>query len=261
MVMGIVNVTPDSFYPDSRTLALSTAIARGREHFLAGCDIVDVGGESTRPGATPVDVDEEMTRVLDVVATLSQEGPVSIDTQKEAVARAAVRAGATVINDVSSSLLEVAGELGVGYVAMHRQGESATMQDRPVYDDVVSEVSDFLEALARQARDAQIPQVWLDPGIGFGKTTQHNLALLAHCDRFVAMARDYGAGVLIGTSRKRFLGELSSERLEVDQRLEGSLATEAWAMLQGVSMVRVHDAVAAVQLRELLVRPVQEVVA
>jgi dihydropteroate synthase len=259
MVMGIVNVTPDSFYPDSRTLARSAAIIRGREHFLAGCDIVDVGGESTRPGATPVDVDEEMARVLDVINALSQEGPVSIDTQKEVVARAAVDAGATLINDVSSTLLDVAGDLSVGYVAMHRQGESATMQDHPTYDDVVGEVSDFLEAIAQRARDAQIPQLWLDPGIGFGKTTSHNLALLAHCDHFVALARNYGAGVLIGTSRKRFLGELGSERLDVDQRLEGSLATAAWAMLQGVSMVRVHDAVAAVQLRELLVRPVQEV--
>ena len=261
MVMGIVNVTPDSFFPDSRTLARSAAIARGREHFLAGCDIVDVGGESTRPGATPVDVDEEISRVLDVVAALSLEGPVSIDTQKEAVARACVDAGATIINDVSSSLLDVAAQLNVGYVAMHRQGESATMQENPTYDDVVGEVSDFLEAVAVRARDAGIAQLWLDPGIGFGKTTMHNVALLAHCEHFVALARDYGAGVLIGTSRKRFLGELGSARLEVDQRLEGSLATEAWAMLQGVSMVRVHDAVAAVQLRELLVRPVQEVVA
>jgi dihydropteroate synthase len=261
MVMGIVNATPDSFYPDSRTLARSAAIRRGQEHFLAGCDIVDVGGESTRPGAIPVDVDDEIARVVDVIAALSLEGPVSIDTQKKAVARAAVEAGATLINDVSSSLLDVAGELGVGYVAMHRQGESATMQDHPTYDDVVAEVSDFLENIAVRARDAQIPQLWLDPGIGFGKTTSHNLALLAHIDHFVALARNYGAGVLIGTSRKRFLGELGSERLEVDQRLEGSLATAAWAMLQGVSMVRVHDAVAAVQLRELLVRPVQEVVA
>jgi dihydropteroate synthase len=261
MVMGIVNATPDSFFPDSRTLAMDDAIVRGRAHFFAGCDIVDVGGESTRPGATPVDADEETNRVLQVIAALALEGPVSVDTQKEAVARAAVHAGATVINDVSCSLLEVAADLGVGYVAMHRQGESATMQDHPTYVNVVKEVSDFLETIAKRARDAQIPRVWLDPGIGFGKTTEHNLALLAHLDRFVVMAREYGAGVAIGTSRKRFLGEMGSERLGVDQRLEGSLATEAWAMLQGVSMVRVHDAVAAVQLRELLVRPVQEVVA
>jgi dihydropteroate synthase len=261
MVMGIVNVTPDSFFPDSRTLAHNDAVARGRSHFLAGCDIVDVGGESTRPGAIAVDVDEELDRVLDVILTLANEGPVSVDTQKETVARAAVDAGASVINDVSSSLCEVAGELGVGYVAMHRLGVSATMQDRPTYVDVVSEVARFLETMARRAREANVPQLWLDPGIGFGKTVEHNLALLAHCDQFVALAREYGAGVLIGTSRKRFLGALGNEQLDVDQRFEGSLATAAWAMLQGVSMVRVHDAVAAVQLRELLVRPVQEVVA
>jgi dihydropteroate synthase len=261
MVMGIVNATPDSFFPASRTIAIDEALARGRTHFAAGCDVVDVGGESTRPGAEPVDVEEELTRVLAVVADLAKLGPVSIDTQKEAVARAAVREGATIINDVSSSLFDVAGDLGVDYVAMHRQGHSPTMQDHPTYVDVVGEVSDFLEDVAQRAREAKVGRLWLDPGIGFGKTTEHNLALLAHCDHFVALARRYDAGVLIGTSRKRFLGELGGGSLDVDQRLEGSLATAAWAMLQGVSMVRVHDAVAAVQLRELLVRPVQEVVA
>jgi dihydropteroate synthase len=259
--MGIVNVTPDSFFPASRTVAAEAAIARGRAHFAAGCDVVDVGGESTRPGATPVEEDEELSRVLDVVAALSLEGPVSIDTQKEAVARAAVDAGASVINDVSCRLVSVAGELGVGYVAMHRQGDAATMQQNPTYVDVVGEVSDFLSDVAAQARDAGVTRLWLDPGIGFGKTTAHNLALLGHLKQFVTMARGHDAGVLVGVSRKRFLGELGATALDVDQRLEGSLAAEAWAMLEGVSMVRVHDAVAAVQLRELLVRPVQEVVA
>jgi dihydropteroate synthase len=135
------------------------------------------------------------------------------------------------------------------------------MQDSPTYVDVVDEVSDFLDGVAQRATQAGVSKLWLDPGIGFGKTTGHNLALLAHAEHFVALARRYGAGVLIGTSRKRFLGELGRESLDVDQRFEASLATAAWAMLQGVSMVRVHDAVAAVQLRELLVRPVQEVVA
>jgi dihydropteroate synthase len=259
--MGIVNATPDSFFPASRTVAAEAAIARGRAHFAAGCDVVDVGGESTRPGATPVDEDEELSRVLDVVAALSLEGPVSIDTQKEAVARAAVGAGASVINDVSCRLVTLAGELGVGYVAMHRQGDAATMQRNPTYVDVVVEVSDFLEIVARQARDAGVTKLWLDPGIGFGKTTTHNLTLLARIAQLVSMARDYDAGVLVGVSRKRFLGEVGARALDVDQRLEGSIAAEAWALLEGVSMVRVHDAVAAVQLRELLVRPVQEVVA
>ena len=259
--MGIVNVTPDSFYPGSRTLAARAALASGRAHFAAGCDVVDVGGESTRPGATPVAEEEELARVIDVVAALALEGPVSIDTQKEGVARAAVAAGATVINDVSSTLYEVAGQLGVGYVAMHRRGDSRTMQDNPTYADVVGEVGDFLDGVATRARECGVTRLWLDPGIGFGKTTAHNLTLLGHCDHFVAMARRHGAGVLVGASRKRFLGDLGGPTLDVDQRLEGSIAAEAWAMLEGVSMVRVHDAVAAVQLRELLVRPVQEVVA
>jgi dihydropteroate synthase len=258
--MGIVNVTPDSFYPESRTVAHEAAIARGRALFDAGCDIVDVGGESTRPGAQHVADDEESARVLDVVAALSTYGPVSIDTQKATVARAAIGAGASVLNDVSSTLVELAGELGVGYVGMHRRGGAADMQNDPRYEDVVAEIMAYLRDVAIRARNAGVAPLWLDPGIGFGKTTRHNVALLAHVDQFVALANEFGAGVLIGTSRKRFLGELAGG-LDVDQRLEGSIATEAWALLQGVSMVRVHDAAAAVQLRELLTRPVEEVVA
>jgi dihydropteroate synthase len=250
--MGIVNVTPDSFFPASRTIAADEAIARGRNHFRHGADVVDVGGESTRPGATSVEANEEIARVVPVIEALVHEGPVSIDTQKASVARAGVAAGASVLNDVSSSLVELAGELGVGYVGMHRQGVSATMQDRPTYGDVVAEVSAYLRNVAERARVAGVTQLWLDPGIGFGKTVEHNLTLLANCEHFVAMAREYDAGVLLGTSRKRFLEGLGQRSLDVDQRLEGSLATEAWAMVQGVSMVRVHDVREAVQLRELL---------
>ncbi len=257
--MGIVNVTPDSFFPTSRTLAADEAIARGCAHFSHGADVVDVGGESTRPGATPVDEDEELSRVLAVVRALALLGPVSIDTQKESVARAAVAAGASVVNDVSSSLFGVAGELGVGYVAMHRRGDSQVMQDNPTYDDVVDEVGDFLARIAEEARGAGVAQLWLDPGIGFGKTVEHNLTLLAHCDHFVELARRHDAGVLIGTSRKSFLGRLGRDTLSVDERLEGSLATEAWAMVQGVSMVRVHDVQETVQLRDLLTTPLEAV--
>jgi dihydropteroate synthase len=260
-VMGIVNVTPDSFFAESRTLATDQAVQRGIEHFDAGCDIVDVGGESTRPGATTVGSDEEIARVVPVIAALRAYGPVSVDTQKESVARAAIAAGASVVNDVSSTLVELAGELGVGYVAMHRQGDAATMQVNPTYDDVVGEIAAFLSSMAERAKAAGVRELWLDPGIGFGKTTEHNIALLAHVSHFVTLAHDHGAGVLIGTSRKRFLGDFGGSVLDIDQRLEGSIATEAWALLQGVSMVRVHDAAAAVQLRELLVRPVEEVVA
>ena len=259
--MGIVNVTPDSFYPASRTAATNEAIARGREYFAEGVDVVDVGGESTRPGAQLVSAGEERARVLGVVSALSALGVVSIDTQKESVARDAVRHGASIINDVSATLVELAGELDVGYVAMHRQGDSATMQDNPHYDDVVSEVESFLDDVALRARHAGVRELWLDPGIGFGKSVEHNLALLAHVDRFVSLAERHGARVLIGTSRKRFLGTLARSPLEVQDRLEGSIATEAWALLYGASMVRVHDAKAAVQLRELIARPVEEVTA
>ena len=260
-VMGIVNVTPDSFFAESRTFLTADAVARGRAHFDAGCDIVDVGGESTRPGATPVAADEEIARVVPVIEQLRAYGPVSVDTQKESVARAAIAAGANVLNDVSSTLVDVAGELVVGYVAMHRQGDSTTMQLKPTYDDVVAEIGEFLAGVAERARMAGVKSLWLDPGIGFGKTTEHNISLLAHVSHFVDLANRYHAGVLIGTSRKRFLGDFRGDPLDADQRLEGSIATEAWALLQGVSMVRVHDATAAVQLRELLARPVEEVVA
>lgn len=260
-VMGVVNVTPDSFFAQSRTLSTTDAVARGRAHFEAGCDIVDVGGESTRPGATPVAAEEEIARVVPVIELLSTYGPVSVDTQKESVARAAIDAGASVLNDVSSTLVEVAGELGVGYVAMHRQGDSTVMQLNPTYGDVVAEIGEFLAEMAMRATCAGVTTLWLDPGIGFGKTTGHNIALLAHVSHFVDIADRYGAGVLIGTSRKRFLGDFGGDLLDADERLEGSIATAAWVLLQGVSMVRVHDATAAVQLRELLVRPVEEVVA
>ncbi|MEO9180016.1 MAG: dihydropteroate synthase, partial [Acidimicrobiales bacterium] len=197
MIMGIINVTPDSFFPGSRVGATDDAVARGREQFDAGCDIVDIGGESTRPGATPVDVKEELRRVIPVIEALSVYGPVSIDTQKSAVARAAIEAGATVLNDVTAEMVELAGEFGVGYVGMHSQGDSTVMQLHPHYDDVVGEIAEFLDEVAQRAVRAGVSRLWLDPGIGFGKTILHNLALLAHVDRFVTLADRYHAGVLI----------------------------------------------------------------
>ena len=258
-VMGIINVTPDSFFPASRSLAADDAIARGAAMFDAGCDVVDVGGESTRPGAQPVELAEELARVVPVVAALAPLGRVSVDTQRPAVARAALDAGARIVNDVSCTLIDVAGDAGADYVAMHRQGDSATMQVNPRYDDVVTEVLEFLRDAASRARSAGVGRLWLDPGIGFGKTVEHNLSLLAHVDRLVALAEEFDAGVLIGTSRKRFLERLGDTPLDVDQRLEGSIASEAWVMLEGASMVRVHDVASALQLRELLVRPVEGV--
>lgn len=257
--MGIVNVTPDSFYSAARTQTTDQAIARGRDLLEMGCDIVDVGGESTRPGAEDVPVVEELARVLPVVQALSSWGRVSVDTRKALVAREAVSAGARVLNDVSGSLVEVAGELGVGYVAMHSRGTPRTMQIDPHYDDVVRDVATALEVLAVRARDAGVTDLWLDPGIGFGKTVEHNLALVAHCGEFVSLAARHGAGVLMGTSRKGFLGRMGTEDLDVGERLEGSIATAAWSLLSGVAMIRVHDVAAALQLRDLFARPLAEV--
>jgi len=248
--MGVLNVTPDSFSDGGRFVDPAVAVAHGRSLVADGADWVDVGGESTRPGAAPVPEADEVARVVPVVEALAAEGvAVSIDTRKPAVARAAVAAGARMINDVSSSLGDVAAELGVAWAAMHAQGEPATMQVAPAYDDVVREVRDHLVARAEAALAAGVPEVWIDPGIGFGKTAAHNLALLAHLDELVAT----GHPVLIGTSRKAFLGHLlgRSDGLDgptpVDDRLEGSLASATWALACGVRMVRVHDVRAAAQ--------------
>jgi dihydropteroate synthase len=257
--MGVINVTPDSFFPGSRAETVEAAVARGREMFAAGADVVDVGGESTRPRAASVSPDEELARVVPVVRTLSLDGPISIDTQKPDVARACVDAGATIVNDVSGSLADVAGALGVSYVAMHRRGDSATMQDDPRYDDVVADVGAYLDVVGRRARDAGVVDLWLDPGIGFGKTVAHNLSLLAHLDDLVARAAILDAGVLVGTSRKSFLRQLGDRDLGVEDRLDGSIATVAWAILQGATMVRVHDVASAVQVRDLATRSLEGV--
>ena len=244
LVMGVLNVTPDSFSDGGRYLDAEAAIAHGHRLVADGADWVDVGGESTRPGAAPVDDAEELRRVLPVVRALADAGiRVSIDTRKATVARAAVETGASLVNDVSSSLGHIAAELGVAWAAMHAQGEPATMQDAPRYRDVVAEVRDHLVERAAVALAAGVPEVWIDPGIGFGKTAEHNLALLAHLDLLVAT----GHPVLVGTSRKAFLGQLlgrsdgAAEPAPVDDRLEGSLATATWALACGAAMVRVHD--------------------
>jgi dihydropteroate synthase len=254
--MGVVNVTPDSFSDGGQYLDHAAAIARGLEQVAEGADGVDVGGESTRPGADPVPVAEELRRVLPVVEALAPHVRVSIDTAKAEVADAAITAGATLVNDVTASLHEVAAARGAGFVAMHMLGDPKTMQRNPAYDDVVAEVCDFLVARATAAVEAGVAEVWIDPGIGFGKTTAHNLSLLRHLDVLV----ETGFPVVIGTSRKRFLGELlaaSDRRFEegivpVDDRLEGSVATAVWAMVQGAAMVRVHDVRATVHAAKVV---------
>ncbi len=246
-VMGVVNVTPDSFSDGGRYLDRAAALAHARALVAEGADWIDIGGESTRPGAEPVDEEEELRRVVPVVAALAADGiPTSIDSRKAAVAAAAVDAGARMVNDVTARLGDVAAAGGVAFVAMHMQGEPGTMQVDPRYDDVVTEVRDHLVARADAARAAGVAAVWIDPGIGFGKTLAHNLDLLANLDVLVAT----GYPVVVGASRKTLLGTLAARADPAGavpppgDRLEGSLATAVWAALQGAGMVRVHDVAA-----------------
>jgi dihydropteroate synthase len=264
-VMGVLNVTPDSFSDGGRFTDPAAALRRATEMLDAGAAVIDVGGESTRPGADPIEPAEECRRVLPVleaVVPLAVErgARVSIDTRNEATARAAVAAGASLLNDVSASLWPVAADLGVGWVAMHMAGDPRTMQADPRYDDVVDEVRRFLVERARRASEAGVAEVWVDPGLGFGKTTSHNLDLLAHLDLLV----DEGFPVLVGTSRKRLTGELlarsdaagrglwgeqadAAAPVALDDRVDASLATATWAMAKGASMVRAHDVAVTVQ--------------
>ena len=252
LVMGVLNVTPDSFSDGGLYLDAERAVAHGLDMVRSGADVVDVGGESSRPGAEPVSEREELRRVVPVIEALSHHVRVSVDTVKRGVAEAAIGAGATLLNDITASLWPVAAEGGVGWVAMHMQGEPRTMQRDPHYGDVVAEVHQFLRERAGAARRGGVGEVWVDPGIGFGKTAAHNLALLHHLPELV----DEGSPVLVGTSRKSFLGRLSpgpsGEPSGVEGRLPGSIATATWAMLAGASMVRVHDVPSARQAAVLV---------
>jgi dihydropteroate synthase len=260
IVMGILNVTPDSFFDGGRWAASDAAVRHGLEMAAAGADIVDVGGESTRPGAEPVDEAEELRRVVPVVEALAASMAVSVDTVKPAVAAAAVRAGAVLINDVSASLWPVAADLGVGWVAMHRQGTPRDMQVDPRYGDVVEEVCRVLLDRLAAASAAGVRDVWVDPGIGFGKTHDHNVALLAHLDELVRRVAASGVaaarGVAIGVSRKRSMGLIGrdegAEPLAPEDRLAPSLAIGVWALARGATMVRVHDVAATVEAARLV---------
>lgn len=252
-VMGVINVTPDSFSDGGRFADPQAALARARQLIADGADILDIGGESTRPGAAPVEAAEEIARVVPLIRAIRAESRIalSIDTMKPAVARAAVDAGASMWNDVTAlrhapDSLGTAAELGCDVVLMHMQGEPATMQAEPHYDDVVAEVADFLAVRARAAIEAGVARerIWLDPGVGFGKhMTRHNLPLLANLDRIVAL----GFPVLLGVSRKRFIGALDAGGASPDQRLGGSIAGALWGAAAGVAAVRVHDVRESVQ--------------
>ena len=242
-IMGVLNITPDSFSDGGAWLSVENAVAHARQMVDAGADIIDVGGESTRPGSAPVSAGEELQRVVPVIEALRAgiEVPVSIDTQKPAVMRAAVAAGAGMINDVNAlqadDAIETAAALGVPVCLMHMQGVPQTMQDEPDYRDVVAEVISFLGARAAACEAAGIAQgqIVLDPGFGFGKTVGHNLSLLRRLDALVAL----GYPVLVGLSRKSLIGKVLG--LPVDKRLYPSIALAVLAVWQGASIVRCHD--------------------
>ncbi|MEI7746397.1 MAG: dihydropteroate synthase [Actinomycetota bacterium] len=248
-VMGIVNCTPDSFYDGGFHAEARTAIDHGRLLVHEGASVIDIGGESSRPGAKAVPLDLELERVIAVVEAMADAVRVSIDTVKAELAHAAIDAGATLLNDVSGQLHPVAAERGVAWVAMHRQGTADHMQDDPSYDDVVSEVHEAVLAMAHGARAAGVEEVFVDPGIGFGKTVEHNLKLLAHLPELVSQAHKEGFKVTVGTSRKRFLSELSPRFSPIppEGRLPGTLATASWLALCGVDLIRVHDVIHTVR--------------
>jgi dihydropteroate synthase len=244
LLMGILNVTPDSFSDGGMYLGERTAVDRGVAMVDEGADIVDVGGESTRPGSDSVSVREELDRVVPVIENLAAHVPVpiSIDTRKSEVARAALSVGATIVNDVSGgedpAMFDVVRAAGAGMVLMHMKGDPKTMQEAPRYDDVVAEVKEFLRERVEAAGLAGIAtdRLAIDPGIGFGKDLQHNLALLANVDELL----DLGQPVLVGPSRKRFIAALL-DGAPVEERLEGTAAAVAWLVGRGAHIVRVHD--------------------
>jgi dihydropteroate synthase len=242
LVMGIVNVTPDSFSDGGKFFATDAAIAQARQLVDDGADILDLGGESTRPGAAPASLEEELARVMPVLEAAVNWGvPVSVDTQKPVVMREAIAAGAAMINDVNAlqadGAVEICAASSVAVCLMHKRGSPATMQENPVYDNVVAEVREFLLQRADACRTHGIPRerIVLDVGFGFGKTTDHNFSLL----RELAVFADAGYPLLAGLSRKRSLGNLTGR--DVDQRLAASLAAALIAVQNGAHIVRVHD--------------------
>ncbi len=248
VLMGVLNITPDSFYDGGRFFARDAALSQLGRLQSEGADIIDIGGESTRPGAEPVSADEELRRVLPAIEAAAElDVPISIDTTKSQVARAALDAGAEIVNDISGlrfdpELGALAAERGAGLVLMHIRGEPRTMQERVHYDDLMGELVAELDESVDRARVAgcDASQLVVDPGIGFGKTAEHNLVLIDQLERIVGM----GYPVLVGPSRKSFIGE--ALHLRIDQRLEGTIAACVICLLHGARIFRVHD-VAAVR--------------
>jgi dihydropteroate synthase len=250
LVMGIVNVTPDSFFDGGRFLNAQAAVSHALQLVEQGAEIIDIGGESTRPGALPVAEPEELRRVMPVIEQLARriKVPIAIDTVKLGVAQAALAAGASIVNDIAANrevdaLWRLVAETRAGYVCMHMQGTPQTMQASPAYADVVREVRDFFAERIRRMSDCGVgrDQIMLDPGIGFGKTVKHNLQLLGATRSFTSLERP----VLLGVSRKSFIGTLLGAELEA--RLPGALACACLAVTAGVQIIRAHDVAETVQ--------------
>jgi dihydropteroate synthase len=254
--MGVLNVTPDSFSDGGQFLQTDRAVERGLEMAEAGADIIDIGGESTRPNAAPVGADEELRRIIPVVERLSVERRaclVSVDTTKAVVAERALAAGAHIVNDISAlrfdaRMAEVVRAHSAGLVVMHMQGTPQTMQVNPHYDDVAREVKEFLRERVNAAETAGIARerIAIDPGIGFGKTLEHNLQLLMRLDEF----RELGLPLLVGVSRKSFIGKVLGK--ETDERIWGTAAAVAWSVAQGANIVRVHDVAEMRQVAQMI---------
>ena len=240
--MGILNTTPDSFSDGGRWGTIDRAVAHAEQMLADGAHIIDIGGESSRPGAHPVERTEELRRVLPVIERLSGRCVMSIDTAKADVADAALHTGAHIVNDISASLESVAGAHHAGWLAVHMQGEPRSMQTNPTYDDVVAEVGASLADYASRGEAADVARMWIDPGYGFGKTTDHNLLLL----RDLQMLTTVGSDIAVGVSRKRFIGQIHGlsdgvDLVDADDRLEGSVLAAVWSWRAGAHIVRTHD--------------------
>jgi dihydropteroate synthase len=252
LVMGILNVTPDSFSDGGRYAELDAAVERACRIIEEKGDIIDIGGESSRPGSEPVALKEELERVIPVVLAVRKisDIPISIDTTKAEVARQAIEAGADIINDISAlrfdaRMAEVAAQASVPVVLMHMRGLPKTMQIDPTYEDCVAEIKDFFRERLEQCRQKGIEhgKIIIDPGIGFGKRLEDNLAILKHINKF----KELGCPVMVGTSRKSFIGHITAGTVQAEERIGGSIASALFALMGGADIIRVHDVAASVE--------------